>query len=294
MDLIQAMQTEYSRCKRLLYCWALPITLVLLVAAVVGCFSVAPWVTNALALVVFAGQVAVFILHEVAAGHQALAEDIRRMAMLQDGLGFQPSPFTLARLQERIGDFKHNEPAYLGPYYDSQELAGPRRLLEHTAECAFFTGGNARRMASILFVLCGAGFLAALIALVATIQFSGSDAAMQVAAKIALVIMAALGLGTYASAALSFKSLAKTADNVLTASDHALEASSTAKAANTAALALFADYNCAVATAPPIPAWLYRRYQDRMNAAWRRKHPNATQPAASQPIPQESAVDRPA
>lgn len=290
MNLIQAMQTEYSRCKRLLYCRALPISIILFIATVVGCFEVPPVVTNVLALVVFVGQLIVFFLREFAADHQGLAEDIRRMAMLQDGLAFQPSPFTLARLQERIGDCKHDEPPYLGPYYDSQEAAGPRRLLENTAECAFFTGGNARRMAKVLGAVCMGGIFAAMVAVVATIFFSGSAPVMQVAAKTSLVIMAVFGLDTYANAALAFHSLAKNAESVLTACEHALEGSSTVKAANTAALALFADYNCAVVKAPPIPAWIYKRYQDRMNAAWRQRHPSA---AVMPPETSQSAAERP-
>lgn len=290
MNLIQAMQTEYSRCKCLLYCWALPISIGLFIAAVAGCFEVPPVVTSLLAMVVFVGQVSVFVLREFAADHQGLAEDIRRMATLQDGLALQPSPFTLARLQEKIGDCKHNEPPFLGPYYDSQEPAGPRRLLENTAECAFFTGGNARRMAKLLAGICIGGFLAALLALVATILFSGSAPVMQVAAKAALVVMAVFSLDNYANAALAFYSLAKNADGVLTACEHALEGSSTAKAANTAALALFADYNCAVVKAPPIPAWIYKRYQDRMNAAWKQRHPSA---AIMVPPTSQAAGERP-
>ena len=75
MDLIKAMQAEYVRCKRLLYGLALPISVALFVAAVVGSLSVPETVSNGLAVVVFLGQVNVFVLREIAGGHQGLAED---------------------------------------------------------------------------------------------------------------------------------------------------------------------------------------------------------------------------
>ena len=157
MNLIQAMQTEYSRCKHLLYRWAFPINVALFAAAIISCFQLPGWATNILALAGVVAQVTLFFLRVLAADHQGRGEEIRRMAMLQDGLGMQPSPVSLARLHEIIGDFNHREPAFLQPYYASKQLAGSRRLLEITEECAFFTGGNARRRRPFWRIRFGCG-----------------------------------------------------------------------------------------------------------------------------------------
>jgi hypothetical protein len=290
MDLIQAMQTEYSRCKRWLYLWALPITIGLFVAAVIGSFPIAEWATSVLAIGVFVGQVLIFFLRYSAGDHQSRAEEIRRMAMMQDGLGIHPSPFTLARLQDRIGDLTHSEHPFLGPYYGSKEPPGPRRLLDITAECAFFTGGNARRMWNILFALAAGGLLVVLSALFTTLLFAGSTAAMQIAGKTALIVIAAWAFGDFASMACAFKELSESADRVLDGCEQALQGATAGDAASSSALALFSEYNCAVVKAPPIPGWIYRRYQDRMNTAWRTHHQARTSgPAAAAPTPAQSS-----
>ena len=285
MNLIQAMQTEYSRCKRLLYCCAFPISIALFAAAVIGCFPVAGWVTNTLAITVVVAQVALFVLRTLAAQHQGRAEEIRRMAMLQDGLGMQSSAVNLARLHEIIGDFNHREPAFLQPYYASKVAPGPHRLLEITEECAFFTGGNARRFWKIIAGAAAVGLLSAIIAFVAAVLSGASDTVLETAAKIILASMAFWAAGDFATIAVSFKSLATSSESVLRGCEQALAAANGDEAAQQSALALFAEYNCALAQSPPIPAWIYRQYQDRMNTAWRVRQgggPVSSQPAAAE------------
>jgi hypothetical protein len=268
MDLVRAMQTEYSRCKRLLYFWGLPLSITVFVAAIIGCFPVPGGLTNVMAVVVVPVQIAVFILRVLAGEHQGRAEKIRRMAMLQDGMDMKPYPTSLARLREIIGDHDHNEPAFLQPYYGSDETQGPRRLLEITAECAFFTGGNARRMWKIIAVVSVAGLIIAMIAFSAAVLSGATEAVLESAAKIVLASMAFWAAGDFAALAVSFKRLTDTSEAVLSDCEHALTAN-TAKATLQSSLALFCEYNCAVSQTPPIPGWVYRRFKDRMNQAWR-------------------------
>ncbi|MBI3271439.1 MAG: hypothetical protein HYZ53_20785 [Planctomycetes bacterium] len=270
MDLIEAMRTESSRCKRLLYGWAIPLGMSLFAAALAGCFPDTPeWLTRTLAVYVLVAQIALFGLRMVASVHQEQAEDVRRMAMLQDGLGNQPSSITLARLQESIGKFEHLEPSYLGPYYSSQKPQGPRRMLEIMAECAFFTGGIARRVVQVALASSVVGLVAVLLALVIIVLFGAASAWTQVLAKVVILTVSFLAVGDFAASALAFKSLARSADAVLQGCDQALGDLPNTEASSLPILALFSAYTCAVGKAPPLPAFAYRRYQERLNDAWR-------------------------
>ena len=288
MDLIQAMQAEYSRAKRLLYCWAFPLGLLVFVIAVVAAFPLPDWATNALAVAVMTIQVATFALRHTAANHQTKAEEIRRLAMLQDALGIPPSPLAVARLRAITGQLINCEPGYLAPYYESTDPAGPKRLTDITAECAFFTGENARWLWNRLIFAAAAGLFTFILALILITLFSVSTTALQVAAKIVIASMAFCAAGDIATMAFQFKSLADACDKIVADAEgallrpHALNADSETQSA----LIIFAEYNCAVVQAPPIPASVYRRRQRTLNDAWRSRHGTTT--AAATPSPQAS------
>lgn len=277
MDLIQPMQAEYSRSKCLLYCLAMPIGVCIFIAAIVGAATVPEAITSILAIGTFVAQIVRFALRDLASRHQGRAEDIRRLAMAQDGLGVQPSPLTLARLRESVGSLDTNEPAYTPPYYDSPESPGPHRLLDITAESAFFTSANARWLSCKLVFLAGIGVLAVVVALVVTVSFVSSATVLQTAAKIVLASMAFWAVGDVMTMALAFWSLSTACNRILERYDAELNrADAGDPATRDRALLLFCEYNCAVVKAPPIPSWVYRRRRSLLNDAWWRRHPTQT------------------
>lgn len=271
MNLIAAMQTELSRCKRLLYRWVLPLNAVVFGAAVVTCFSLPERLSGLMALGVLVIQVITFVLRELASECQARGEEVRRMAMLQAGLGLQPSSVGIARLRETIGELKHEEPAFLQPYYESSEPEGPRRLLGITSECAFFTAGNARRMWKVVGALAVGGLLVTVVAFTAAVFVAPATVALT-AAKLVVASMAFWSTGDFAAMALSFKGLREKADAVLSGCEQSLTSAQSTEALERSALILFSEYNCAMAKAPPIAGWIYERYRDLMNEAWRERH----------------------
>ena len=246
MNLIHAMQSEYSRTKRLLYCWAFPISLALFVAAVVGALPIPDCAVNIIAITVFLAQIGLFALRQFADHFQDHAEGIRRLAMLQDGLGVQPSPVTMARLYASVGELHNGEPSFLGSYYESSLPAGPRRLIEMTAECAFFTGENARWLWRRMAWIAGIGLVVAVAAFLGAVLFMDSPAAPKLVARIIIPAMAFCAAGDLASMAFLFRSMAESCSQVLLDSDHALQQPSDPQADEHAALALFSEYNCAV------------------------------------------------
>jgi ABC-type multidrug transport system fused ATPase/permease subunit len=268
MNLIEAMRTEYCRSKKLLYWCALPIRGIVVVLALIGSLDVPTALSATLAVAALVAELVVFVLREVALQRQDIAEEVRRLAMLQDGLNIHPEPSVLARLRDRIGDCNHSEPPIIGSYYDSSEQPGPRRLLEITAESAFFSGGNSRRMAIALGSL-SAGFLLLTFFSLITAALFLDQAAVRLVAKTTLVLIAFFATAELASLSLSFHSLARSCEAIGREVDFALAGRRTQQQLQHAAFSLFAEYNVAVAKAPPIPALVYKMFQNRMNEAWK-------------------------
>lgn len=259
-----------------------------MVAVCLSIASVFNLPTNAaisLAIIVFVAQAAIFVMKELlAAPHEERAEKIRRLAMLQNGLGEEPSPNTLAKLKEQIGECNSSEPPYIGEYYTSQEQVGYRRLLDITSESAFYTASSAGRLSRALFWLGGLGtFLVFVLLYIVLSAFSqlpiapGHGALIQSVAKMSLVIFAAVGLGQITSAALSFRGLALSAAAINDQCETALSSSVSKKALTTQALIAFTEYNSAVSKAAPIPSFVYRWNLKNVDAAWklRRESPTA-------------------
>jgi hypothetical protein len=227
---------------------------------------------NVIAITVFLAQIGLFVLRQFADHFQDHAEGIRRMAMLQDGLGIQPSPVTMARLYASVGGVHSGEPSFLGSYYESSLPLGPRRLIEMTAECAFFTGENARWLWRRLAWIAGTGLVVAVAAFLGAVLFTDSPTAPKLVAKIVIPAMAFCAAGDLASMAFLFRSMAESCNQVLLDGEHALQQREDSQAEQNAALVLFTEYNCAVVKSPPIPAAVYRHRQSILNQAWRNRH----------------------
>jgi len=92
MNLTDAMRRHYSGAKFFLYICALPLSLLIYIAALAAAFPLDPWK---------AGALAVYVLRVVALDCIDVAENIRRIVMIKNGYGVDPSPAQFARLRER-------------------------------------------------------------------------------------------------------------------------------------------------------------------------------------------------
>src|SRR6266516_327633 len=165
MNLIEAMRTEYGKSKFWWY-WSIGVSLALYPLAVLSVFYSNGWEAKSFGIIAFLMQLLLFTFRVFMGRHLSLGEQIRRLAMLKDGLGIEPYKFQLAKLQERMGKTKSGEPAYIGSYYESALPVGPKRLLEITAESAFFTSALARTSACIFTVISAVGISIVFIGLI--------------------------------------------------------------------------------------------------------------------------------
>jgi hypothetical protein len=212
-------------------------------------------------------QLLLFTFRVFMGRHLSLGEQIRRLAMLKDGLGIEPSKFQLAKLQERMGKTKSSEPAYIGSYYESALPVGPKRLLEITAESAFFTSALARTSACIFMVISAVGISIVFIGLIIIIQTGLSQTMLEAVAKTAVISMAFWATGDLALTAFRFYSLAHVSEKVFDQCGRLLSQDTDSR---DDAHITVAEYNCAVNQAPPIPGVVYWWRQDSLNDAWRR------------------------
>lgn len=270
MDLIWAMQSQYTIAKRLLrggwFCLA-----VLFVAGLLNLVPAMKPYANVVAVVVFIVQILIFGLRYGAGTYTGEAEKVRRMAMLFEGLGATPTPAQIAQLRVQVATLTNGEPKYIGSYYDSNQPVGPRRLIDITSECAFFTSNNSRYFARFVFGgLVIAAFLTVIGLLVAIFSVGTIDEA-QTAARIFIVAMNFWAAGDLANTWLAFNGLAKTCERTYVAGEQALRAPPNSERDSNAAIALFADYNAAVAKSPPIPSWVYGHRLQLLNDAWKKR-----------------------
>jgi hypothetical protein len=237
-------------------------------------------------------QIAVFVIRVIALDCNDVAEGVRRTAMLQDGLGVEPSPVQLAKLQERTAMVTTPDKVLLTPYYGSAEPVGPRRLLDITAECAFFTGSLARRVWKAFAVIALLGLLGPVMAVLAVAMVGASQTVLEVTAKIVVASMAFWAVGDVALMAIQFFQLARDADRVLDRGEGAL--TGPGNNIDSEALTAFDEYNCAVAKSPPIPSHAYHRWGNTLNDAWKQRQGGkqpVVPPSVAAPPPSSATVN---
>lgn len=271
MNLIDAMRTEYGVGKS----WLERVLLISFVLYGISIISVlfvlgesAKWLLGGSLLL----QVVLFGFRYLSGQHFSSGENIRRIAMLQDGLGLSPSDVEIARIREKIGGKKTAEPDYLGPYYDSKSPTGPKRLVEIVEESAFFTSALSRRAAWAFSVVALVGLLVGVVCLIVIEHGSDNNSAI----KFAVITMAFWATGDIASMACRFFGLSKTTERILDRCNMALKHNADDR---DDAFKLFTEYNCAVVQAPPIPSVIYECQRNNLNEAWRNRKniPTVTQ-----------------
>jgi hypothetical protein len=202
-----------------------------------------------------------------------LAEQIRRMAMMEDGLGIVPSDDEIAVIWERIGDPEAAKPSYERPYYESSSVKGPIRLLEITRESVFFTKSLARSAARTLWTAVFFGLGIVIFSFVMIVQFYSSTSFVVNGAKLVLTSMSFWAVGDLASMAVQFGDLDRCGELILSKCTGLLSRRDNSR---DAAIALAGEYNCAVIQAPPIPEWLYNWRVKLLNKAWRNRKKRKT------------------
>lgn len=262
MDFVQAMRSEYQRSETLMWS-SLSVKLVLFVLAVVGSFWTASWAQKIVITVAGIGQVAMFALRHSSNIHLRIGDRIRRLLMLQDGLGTDIPLLQTAMLQDLVGDV---HPADVGsPYYSSKLPKGPQRLVEITAESAFYSGSIARRATFILGTVCIVAVSVLIFSFLVVVQAGVSQSRLEIVSRIMILGVTFWATDELVSMALRYRSLHHSCEAVLERCSGLLSRMNISADEAHAALG---EYTSAIAQAPPLPRAIYRRIKDRLSKAW--------------------------
>lgn len=272
MKLVDVMGLEYSRSKKW-FNWTIGLSLTIQLLTILSIFLVSGAGLKMLAAIAAFGQIVLFFCRRGSKYHFGLAEEIRRLAMLQDGLNIQPSEDQMASIWERVGDPNAAKPFYLGPYYESESPKSHKRLIEITRESAFFTTSLARKSAIAFGIMAGLGLAATMGAFIAVVQAGTFQQNLDMVSKAVVASMVFWVTGDLMTMALQFYSLAKTAGRVQTQCAHLLSKSTGIK---DEAHTIAGEYNCSLVQAPPIPDWIYKWRQDILNEAWKNRRAPAS------------------
>lgn len=268
MNLIEAMQREFSASKHLYSHFVFPLGGALYVAALLASLDLSDGLFVVLAIITLSIQVAVFVLRILADQHYGNGEQIRRLVMMEDGLGVAPTSLDIASIQERISGRLNKEAPHTTPYYASQREKGDARLLETIEESGFFTSGLARRAWKCFAGIAALGVFISISVIALLFLLPHSTTTIRIGATFIVASMTFWAAGDFALIAYRFFNLCREVSEIISHCDRTLSANNTTQL-HSEATSEFSRYNVALAqAATPIPNWLYRRYRDTLNDAW--------------------------
>jgi hypothetical protein len=267
MDLVAAMRGQYRRAEALLWTSVSVKAIIYLTT-----LATAVW-SNSIAAVILlvvacVGQASLFLLRFYSQSRLEVAERLRRLAMLRDGMGREVAPIEAAILAEKVWDTPQD--AVPDPYYTSQLPKGPKRLVEITSECAFFSGSVSNTAWRIFWGVSVAATSILVASLILIVELGIGHSALDIAAKAVLLGVTFWMTEDFVHMALRYKSVGAECERVLQECRRLLDQGDPSPED---AYVLLHDYDAALAGAPPLPWRIYRRRSKRLADIWRQAHP---------------------
>lgn len=265
ITLLQLMRGRFSAAKRF-RCLAIASYVV---AALLGLISTL-WAQTLFtkitpfAMAFFQGLVFLFENHtQIKRSH---AETLKRMIMLEDGLGWSISSKEEAdtRAEASWTALRFAKQANTSPYYTSSEPQGPKRLLDNVQESIFFTRYISSAASNWLWFITTVVFLVGIGALISAILAVPQQNVQVAIAKGAISTLLVVAAGLSLQEALTYGRLAKRCEIL----DERAESMRREQLSIEVVLKLICDYECALLSAPLLPEIIYNRKKNRLNTLW--------------------------
>lgn len=214
--------------------------------------------------------IAIVWIRESATTFVIRGDKCRRLIFYSDGLGQEITPADVSEVRAwSMGDSLGPAP-FSPPYYSSTQPQGIQRLADIAAESAFFSANLARKLQVWLWIAFGLLLIFAVFTLyLADLTAKQNTGGLIFAAKSVAVFISFLISGDFAILAKKYGDLREKANYVFQQCANLRE---DVRATNEAVRGLIEDYNIALTQCPPIPSWLYARYQDQLNSIYRDSH----------------------
>lgn len=194
----------------------------------------------------------------------ALANTIKRRAMLIDAFGPSQEQLDIRLLRELAGDSADTRARELGEsksYYTSIKPYGMERLRDNLQESAFFSHRLYSKAARQAFVTFGSMVVATIVGLLILVGVAPREVGVVIANGV-LAMIASMVSADYLGQALNWSQASATVERI----ERRLE--QVTGDAEESSMAAFADYEAATATAPAIPTWLYEQQRKRLTSLW--------------------------
>jgi|GEM_PF-2966876 len=251
------------------------IVLVQLVAATVavyGAFHPSATMGLVLALMTLVVPFSVFKLKQWADNAFRLGEKARRLELLAEGLGRVPRPDECAVLVADAPTAVILERAPILPNFSSELPVGPERLMHLLQQSAFFT----RRLAGLSARYCGGlasvGIGGTVLVLYLAVQEVSAGAPLVFGlagdqlARVTASLLVFFVTGVFAEFSSAFSALGHTANSVF---ERCQQLTKAAEGDPWRQYLVLADYDTALAAAPPIPSTVYAIHRGKIEKAWR-------------------------
>ncbi len=223
---------------------------------------------GALASVV--APIAIAWLRESASLDLQRGDKCRRLILYADSLGHEVPASQMATVRAWALGGSISPAPFVRPYYVSRLVPGPQRLADNVTEAAFFTHALATKLQVGLWTAFGIAVIVAATSLILADLAKGIIGATGVAAAKSIgVVLSFLISGDFALLAKKYGDLKNDARLVFEASSRLREDS---RATIDDVSPVCEDYGVALLQSPPVPSWLYLRYQSELNRLYRESH----------------------
>lgn len=264
MKLVEKMYIAFDRSKLNLNC-ALFCSLFVLVLSLLQVFRIIEIGPLLVSFVIFGFQISSYILRNVfLSTNYSLGEKIRRVYMLKDGLGINPSEGDLATIQYELENELPRKVNISEVYYESKSKAGPQRLVENVRESSFFTFKLSNVAGTLFFGITILGVILSIVGYVLLVNEASSDSVLPISRAFILGLTFWV-CGDLLSLAIKYNKTFRSAENIFNKSSELLKHPELSEHDS---LVLFGEYNCVMISANPIPNWIFRAKQSRLNKAW--------------------------
>lgn len=225
-----------------------------------------------LALVGFVALVApigVVWLREWAAKLTQKADKCRRLVLYADGLGEDIPKEELATIRSWTTGVQLKQAPFVRPYYASNFPHGSNRLVDITAESAYFTSCLAERVASYLLIIL---IISALV-VIGILYFSTATAtSTNVVATIAKSTTSAITFLLAGDIFLLWKKYSELKAAANETFRLCAKLRDEPKLPIHEAMQVVEDYHLNLIQSPPIPLKVYLKYRDALNEAYQRSY----------------------
>lgn len=260
----EIMRSEFVLAKR----WFGAATVAQWLIAIVAVYAISTNKSNAtfVVTVAFLGPLLALVFLELGKHFYSKGERIRRLYMLQEGLGFEPSDTDMLDILSQEASPQESEPRPIGTYYAPVGV-GASRLLHQLQESSFWTKALARRTMQIHYVIATVGIVATCMIAFFVIRADSQAIATSPVdySKLFATLLLFFVAGSTMASARSYHALAQTAGHVTE------QASVLRKSPDVTWIAIYrvlSAYDTALAKAPPLPSYVYKTMQEKLQAAW--------------------------